>query len=370
MPDHSYIHAIGTANPAHRLPQKDIATFMSQALAMDEREDRLLRALYRASGIQHRHTVIKDYGADPSEFSFFPASQDLEPFPRVAQRMALYRREALPLAKSAVADMQAKIPQQDLKECTHIIVASCTGMYAPGLDIELIDALGLSTATERTGVNFMGCYAAVTALRLADHICRASENARVLVVCLELCTIHFQKIKDDDNLLANSLFADGAAAVWLSPKAPSKGKALRVGGFRSELIRSASEEMAWQIGDHGFEMRLSSYVPEAIRQGIAELSKQALDHFRVDQSEIISFANHPGGKKILQVIESELDFDKEMHRHSYQVLRDYGNMSSATLLFVLASLFSESENTGDTGPVMSFAFGPGLTLESMLLYLQ
>lgn len=370
MPNQSYIHAIGIANPDYQLAQSDIAAFMSRVLAMDEREDRMLQALYRASGIRHRHTVLADYARDPEDFTFFPANEQLEPFPSVSRRMEIYRREALPLAKKAVENLKAKIPGQNIRTCTHIIVASCTGMYAPGLDIELIDALGLKTATERTAVNFMGCYAAVTALRLADHICRAGEEARVLVVCLELCTIHFQKNKDEDNLLANSLFADGAAAVWLSPKAPDRTPAFAIRGFRSELIRSASEEMAWQIGDHGFEMRLSSYVPEAIRQGIANLSKQALAHYEVDQKEIICFANHPGGKKILQVIESELGFDKDLHRHSYQVLRDYGNMSSATLLFVLEALFSESESKKQQGPVMSFAFGPGLTLESMLLELR
>ena len=338
---------------------------MSSVLQLEGAAEQRLKALYRASGIRSRYTVLQDYARASHEFDFFPRSETQEPFPDTARRMALYQQEALPLARKAVRQLtdQASI---DIAACTHLIVASCTGMYAPGLDIDLVHDLGLPGTVERSGVNFMGCYAAVTALKLADHICRANAEAQVLVVCVELCTLHFQKKTDEDNLLANSLFGDGAAAVWLSSQ-PPQGPCIRIDQFKSRLIPEASQDMAWQIGNSGFEMRLSSYVPAAIQTGIAALTQEVLQDHGLQQQDIRYYANHPGGKKILQVIEAELGISQRDHRFSYEVLQGYGNMSSPTVLFVLCKLWREASQQQDPGRILSFAFGPGLTLESTLL---
>jgi len=216
-----YINAIGTAVPTHATPQSAIAGFMGRALQLDEHEQRKLQALYRQTRIETRHSVVPDFGRKVGEFSFFPNTPDLEPFPTVGQRMELYRREALPLAVKAIQNCLETLPGPP--EPTHLITVSCTGMYAPGLDIELIEALRWPTTTQRTAINFMGCYGAFNGLKTADALVRANPDARVLVVCVELCTIHFQKKTDDDNLLSNALFADGAAAVLVEGRARPSG---------------------------------------------------------------------------------------------------------------------------------------------------
>lgn len=337
---------------------------MSKAHQLEGDARQRLKALYRASGIRTRYTVLPDYARATQDYSFFPPNEQLEPFPGTASRMALYRQEALPLATQAVEQLAGK-ETIALASCTHLIVASCTGMYAPGLDIDLVHALGLRPGVERSAINFMGCYAAVTALKLADHICRANAAARVLVVCVELCTLHFQKKTDEDNLLANSLFGDGAAAVWLSGQPPA-GPSIRLDQFWARLIPEASKDMAWQVGDYGFEMRLSSYVPAAIKTGIADMTREILAAHGIGQDDIRYYANHPGGKKILQVIEEELQIGTEDHRFSYEVLQRFGNMSSPTVLFVLCKLWREASQQSESGKILSFAFGPGLTLESGL----
>ncbi|HEX8659261.1 MAG TPA: type III polyketide synthase, partial [Hymenobacter sp.] len=178
----SYLGAIGTANPIHRIAQPQIADFMAQALALDEHDTRKLRALYRVSGIAHRYSVVPDYGRANGEYTFFPNTPGLEPFPSVGQRMAVYRREALPLATEAVLACLGQVPDVAPASITHLVTVSCTGMYAPGLDIELVQALGLRPDVRRTCVNFMGCYAAVNAVKLADAFCQADAAARVLIV--------------------------------------------------------------------------------------------------------------------------------------------------------------------------------------------
>ena len=231
----AYLCAIGTANPEHKIPQMQIAGFMAEALQFDAANTRKLAALYRVSGIDSRHTVLSDYEQQNGNFSFFPNTPGLEPFPAVAQRMGAYREHALPLSVRAVEACLAQIPAFNSQEITHLITVSCTGMYAPGLDIELIQELGLPATTERTAINFMGCYAAFNALKVAGTICKAHPEANVLVVCTELCTLHFQKSTEHDHLVSNALFADGAAAVLVSGK-PQPGFNLALKAFHCELM--------------------------------------------------------------------------------------------------------------------------------------
>ncbi|MGZ5304742.1 MAG: type III polyketide synthase, partial [Bacteroidia bacterium] len=293
-------------------------------------------------------------------------NEDLTPLPSTQKRMEIYRQQALPLAEKAIYNCLENcfIPKDEI---THIIVVSCTGMYAPGLDIELIQSLNLRTDIERTCIQFMGCYAAFNGLKTANAICRSQPGANVLVVCIELCTIHFQKEKSRDHFVSNALFADGAAAVMVQSQ-PQKGKInLELEAFHCDLALDSSKEMAWTIGDHGFEMVLSSYVPQVIKSGIKELTNKLLQKLAVEQSDIQHYAIHPGGRKILEVCQEELNLYPEDLACSYEVLQNYGNMSSATVLFVLEALYKGLPENASNERILSFAFGPGLTMESMLL---
>ncbi|QNF34123.1 type III polyketide synthase [Adhaeribacter swui] len=363
----SFICAIGTATPPHKIAQTQTADFMAAALQLNAEEIRKLKALYRVTGIAHRYTVLPDYASNNGQFTFFPNTPDLEPFPTVQQRMAVYQQEALPLSVAAVTDCFSVLGDFDRSTITHLITVSCTGMYAPGLDIDLIQALDLPTTTQRTQINFMGCYAAFNALKVADAFCQANAQARVLVVCTELCTIHFQKYRENDHLVSNAIFGDGAAAVLLQAQPMPNQKNVALAAFHCELIPAGKKEMAWHIADHGFEMTLSSYVPDLIQKGIKKLTQNLLHKLEIEVSEVDLYAIHPGGRKILESIEKALNLTPEHNCFAYEILRDYGNMSSATVLFVLKSLLRTLTKASHNQPILSFAFGPGLTLESMLL---
>ena len=364
----SYLGAIGTANPVHRIAQPQIAGFMARALAFGEDDTRRLRALYRVSGIEHRFSVLPDYGRAPGDYTFFPNTPTLEPFPSVGQRMAVYRREALPLATEAVRDCLRQVPDVAPASITHLVTVSCTGMYAPGLDIELVQALGLRPDVRRTCVNFMGCYAAVNAIKLADAFCLADAGARVLIVSVELCTLHFQKSPEENHLVSNALFGDGAAAcLVLAQPLPNQAPSLGLRAFHCGLEPDGHDDMAWHINDFGFEMTLSSYVPKLIQRGIRHLTDGLLASLPVQLADIRHFAIHPGGRRILETIEAELGLTRADNRHAYRVLRDFGNMSSATVLFVLRDVLAAAVPADHGAPVLSFAFGPGLTMEAMLL---
>lgn len=372
----SYIAAIGTAVPDHRTAQSTIASFMARVLQLNEAQKRRLYALYRATSIRYRHSVLSDYGKSDG-FSFYPNTSDLEPFPNIKQRMEVYKREALALSYRSAKQCLQQLPEFSPNQVTHLIFVSCTGMYAPGVDIELIHQLGLSYQVQRTAINFMGCYAAFNALKVADTIVRANPDASVLMVCTELCTLHFQKGVDEDNLLANALFADGSSAALITAQKFSNSIQLGIEHFYCDLVPEASQEMAWQIGNHGFEMKLSAYVPEVIRRGIYQLTRRLLQQLSwagddsIDTSNILDsvdyYAVHPGGRRILQVIEQALGMGKDDNRYAYEVLQQFGNMSSATLLFVLQALRKDLSVADNDKSVLGLAFGPGLTLESMLL---
>ena len=365
----SYITSIGTANPPHRFEQKTILEFMQRAHKLNGQEAQRLQALYRASGIKYRYSVIPDYGNQPKEFEFYPKNDDLEPFPSVSQRMASYDKEALALAQQAVENCFSQNADTDPEKLTHLITVSCTGMVAPGLDLQLVEALGLSTNIQRTAINFMGCYAAFNALKMAHEICLGRPEAKVLIVCLELCTLHFQKKNDEDSLLSNALFGDGAAAVLVNAK-PSKRINLAMDSFFCDVAFQGKNEMAWGIGDFGFEMKLSSYVPGFIQKGIKELCQKLLEKEKIDLEAIDFFAVHPGGKKILQTVDEELQITQRKSRFGYEILKNYGNMSSPTILFVLKALWNQLAATDNDKKILGFAFGPGLTMESMLMHVN
>jgi predicted naringenin-chalcone synthase len=363
----SFINAISTTVPPFRYSQPDILNFMIRTLSLNDVEAGRLGSIYRSSGIATRYSVLEDFSREPGRYDFFPPNPGLEPFPSTSVRMKKYKENALPLAVGAAEQLISA--GMDKSKITHLIVTSCTGMYAPGLDIGLVDALGLAGHTRRTGINFMGCYAAITALRMADSICEASPDAQVLLVCLELCTLHFQKENSDKNLVVNSLFSDGCAAAWVSSSAAGK-PSLQLEAFYSGLAFDAGSSMTWDIADTGFEMALTHEVPQAIKNGIGKLTDNLFRQSAIRKEDIGFYAIHPGGRKILEVIEEALDMDTDQNRFAYTVLRDFGNMSSPTVLFVLQEILRSLAEASDGKHILSFAFGPGLTMESMLLKIR
>lgn len=362
----SYITSLGTANPENKIAQQTIADFMTKAMGLNADDERKLRALHRMSGIETRHSVLTDYSRT-QHFEFYPNNG--EAFPSTKQRLALFQKHAVHLSVSAAEKCLSSIIALKRSEITHLVVVSCTGMYAPGLDIDLVKALGLKSTIERTCINFMGCYAAFNALKLANSFCDQSSDAKVLVVCTELCSIHFQRENTEDNLLANSLFADGSAALLVEGN-PRKGINLKPISFFCEIATQGEHDMAWTVGDLGFEMRLSSYVPDVIKSGIKKLTSSLLEKISQGFSAISYFAIHPGGKKILEAIESELNLTKTQNKFAYEVLKNFGNMSSPTVLFVLNEVAKSLQEADHGKKILSFAFGPGLTMESMVLEIQ
>jgi prepilin-type processing-associated H-X9-DG protein len=360
----SFITAIATATPDHKFPQSVIAEFMLKTMSLQNGDTRKLKTIFRATGISYRHSVLEDYGKT-SDFDFYPDDIN-DCYPSTQSRLAIFKTHALPLSLTAISKLFNSAPGISSKDITHLVVVCCTGMYAPGLDIEIVKAAGLNTTVHRTAINFMGCYAAFNAIKIADAFCKSDKQAKVLIVCTELCSLHFQRTATDDNLLANALFADGSAAILVEAQSELKLQ-LAIAGFHNDLATEGDLDMAWSIGDLGFEMKLSAYVPEVIRKGISNLTLSLLERLSKKFSDIKHFAIHPGGKKILNVIEQELRISKEQNKAAYTVLQNYGNMSSPTVLFVLEELIKNFTEENKDEHILSFAFGPGLTLESMIL---
>ncbi len=360
----SYITSISTATPPYCTSQDDIALFMANFLQADEYNIRKIRAIYKASGIEQRFAVVPDFQKDTDNRSLFASNGAL---PNTARRMECFEKEAIKLAYSAAEGCLKAAPNAaDTDSITHLITVSCTGLFAPGPDIVLVEMLGLKTSIQRIAINFMGCYAAFNAIKTAESICLANPEARVLIVCVELCSLHLQQSTEEDHLLSAALFGDGAAALLMEAKKPEDRISLNIAKHYCDLFFDGKSEMAWHIGDFGFEMKLSSYIPGLVRQGIKMLTHNLLKNYELTVNDIEYFAIHPGGRRILEAIECELEISKNDNRFSYEVLRDYGNMSSVTVLFVLKKIFDQAVISDLDKHILSFAFGPGLTLESML----
>lgn len=358
----SRIISIGTALPKFRHRQQDILQFMLNAYQPEAEDRRKISLLYERSGIAARHSVIPDFSAPVGERVFFPKTSDMEPFPGLDVRMDLYSRHATSLSVEAVKNcIREKI---DAKEITSLITVSCTGMSAPGLDISVMQQLQLPSNIQRSSVNFMGCYAAIHALKMADNICRSDPREKVMIVCTELCTIHFQKDCEMDSIASGLLFADGSAAALVTGDDYGE-EGLSIGNFYSEVALNGHEDMAWNLSQKGFLMRLSSYIPQLLQAEITPLLQNALDAAGIRRSEITRWAIHPGGKKILENIRSELALTTGDLQVSFDVLRDYGNMSSPTILFVLKNIMEQLNGADEK--IFAAAFGPGLTMETIIL---
>ncbi len=356
----TFIQAIGTAVPKFAISQNEVLQFMLKAHQLKGEEKKKLEVLYRATGIQTRYSVLSDY-LQPDEYEFFPNNSDLSPFPDTKSRQQKYRAEALEISLSAAKKCLGDLPHEKI---THLITVSCTGMYAPGLDIDLVKGLELSAEVKRTAINFMGCYAAFNAMKVADAFCNSEKPVYVLIICTELCTLHFQKENNENNFLANALFGDGSAAILMTNSMPVT-KSLEISHFYSTLQPDGHDEMAWDIGNTGFEMKLSAYVPDFLKQGIDPMLNRLWQESNTREFDY--YLLHPGGKRILQVLEEKLGISASENNFSRQILKKFGNMSSATILFVLETLWNSTAMEHHQGKVLGLAFGPGLTLESMIL---
>jgi predicted naringenin-chalcone synthase len=362
----AWIHRIDTLLPDFSFAQEEAMAKM-QEWARDDRERRLVRAVYRNSGIERRHSVLRNYDGD-GEGAFFRRGADgCLRGPGTAVRNDLFSAESREMSVALARKVLENSPGFLPADVTHVVTVSCTGFYNPGPDYYIVRELGLSGATQRYHLGFMGCYAAFPALRMAAQFCEADPGAVVLVMCLELCTLHLQLTGSEDNLLANSLFADGAAAAVVSSRKPGPGtRAYRIGGFRSALVPAGEQDMAWRIGDQGFDIALSSYVPKIIGGNIRGLVGPALEAEGISLPDIDTWAVHPGGKAIIDQVQRSLGLSAEQVGPSREVLRRCGNMSSATILFVLEEILRRPAGK-PLERVCAVAFGPGLTVETAVL---
>ena len=367
------ILGIGTATPPQKIQQQHAARLATNLIGDKAPAERTMQAIYRQTKIAHRSSVLLDepnQGIFTQDF-FQPAISSEDHGPTTQERMARYATESTPLAVAAAEKALAKA-DVSAEEITHLVTCSCTGFQAPGFDIALMRELGFLSTVSRTHVGFMGCHGGFNALRVAKAYAEADSHATVLIVCVELCSLHFQYTDNPEQIVANSIFADGAAAiVGRSPYHP-----LVPQGFGWQLIDQTSavlpetvDQMGWRIGDTGFEMSLSPEVPSVIGNALPETMSAFLEQNNLTKEQITDWAVHPGGPRILSTVEQSLQLDTDTLEISREVLSQFGNMSSATIFFILECLFvqtKQTHNSGQSDICVAMAFGPGLATELAL----
>jgi alpha-pyrone synthase len=341
------INAIGTAVPDQDIHQAFVG-WAGDRLA-DDRSRALFARMAERSGIKHRYAVLPplaDGGSPVAPGGFYAT----DPLPPTSARMALYAEHAPQLALKAIDALAKKAALGDI---THLVVASCTGFVAPGIDQIIAAQMGLSADVERLLIGFMGCYAAVTALRSARHIVRSDPDARVLVITVELSCLHLQPVAEIEPLLAMLQFGDGAAAALVT----ANGSGLSIDAPFATTLVASSDLIRWTVGDMGFAMHLSGEVPARIADALRDPALVATIAGG-DPTAVDGWAVHAGGRSILDAVEHAMKIDRDALSQSRAVLADYGNMSSSTLMFVLERLFASKPGNG-----VALAFGPGLAAE-------
>ncbi|MCS3843990.1 type III polyketide synthase [Microbacterium sp. AK031] len=371
------LRSIQTIVPETVLVQEEVRDVFAAQPEISRLAKRIVSASFNGSGIDTRHTVLEElsFTADNDEPQFFDRDTGLLLEPGTKARNEVYIREAGRLFVEAARRTLDADPDITAADVTHVITVSCTGFYAPGPDYEIVRALGLRDGVRRQHFGFMGCYASMPALRAASEFCGGDPDAVVLVVSVELCTLHLRSTDDPDMIVATSLFADGAAAGLVTSRTfGSEVAGLALDRFHTGIIPEGKEDMAWTIGDHGFEMVLSTAVPQLIGDHIHDAlrplyaAEEPLAGAFADDSigeHIAHWAIHPGGRSILDRVQEKLLLSDAQLVPAREVLRQYGNMSSATVLFVMQRILDEGAQNGER--VAAMAFGPGLTAECALM---
>ncbi|MCC9145874.1 MULTISPECIES: type III polyketide synthase [unclassified Arthrobacter] len=367
------LRSLETAIPPTVLVQSEVRdTFVAQP-GLTRLGQRLVRTCFDSAAIDTRRTALAELSlTDTSEHPlFYDARSGLLLRPSTKTRNDIFAVEATKLFIEAASKALAACTGINAADITHVITVSCTGFFNPGPDYKVTRALGLNPSVQRYHLGFMGCYAAFPAMRAAKSFCEADPRAVVLVVSAELCSLHVRTSNDPDAILGSSLFADGAAAAVITARddLPDAGPAIQLDHFETVLTPVGEEAMAWNIGDEGFEMVLGTYVPHIIDDHIVGALAPLLAH---DESvsvhpyrDIGHWAIHPGGRAILDKVEAKLELSAQQLGPARETLRTVGNMSSATVLFVLKYIL-EQPFTGGNERICSMAFGPGLTVETGL----
>jgi len=344
-----FIHAIETAVPEGRISQDDACQMSEELSDADERGRRLIRAVYRNSGIQSRSVVGSRETFATGEFG-----------PGTRERMAIYAREAPALSlRACVRAME--ISNTCANDIAHIITVSCTGFMAPGIDVHLARNLNIKANVGRTHIGFMGCPAALNALKVADGMAQLAPNSKVLICCVELCSLHFQHAAEF--AIPNALFADGAAAVIVSAQPHAERSIGKIAAFESFLLPDSEDVLRWIIGDHGFEMSVTDELPNLIQHHVRPWMDNLLARRGMAISDVQSWAVHPGGPRVLTAVRDSLSLSEASLQTSRAVLSMQGNMSSPTVLFILNQLRAMPSWL----PAVVLGFGPGLTMEVGLI---
>jgi len=359
--------SLGTAVPRYCATQTAVGQWMADSFATQPAMGRWLKRLYAKSGIETRYACVPDFSQPPAGSRLAPGQAPADTL-TTAERMAIYQREATDLgAEAARRALAAYANRSDTdlaavaSTVTHLIGVSCTGFFAPGLDIAIVHELALAPTVERTFIGFMGCAAAFNGLRAAWQIVLGQPSARVLVVCVELCSLHIQPGCNPENLVSASLFADGASACLVG-RAQGHGDLFEIENFYTNLKPETGSEMIWQIGNHGFVLRLSPRIP----QHLAEAAPSALETLLGSAAWPHFWAIHPGGKAILDRLAAIFELKPEQLQASRSVLCRFGNLSSATIFFVLDELRRQLRHEAVNGKKIegvAMAFGPGLVIE-------
>ncbi|MBL8746141.1 MAG: type III polyketide synthase [Phycisphaerae bacterium] len=347
--------SIGLAVPTGRLGI-DRAISLASVLAAEGVRAETIEAIHRRSGIDERGCAI--IGPD-GEQTLYSATRDRRG-PTTSQRLSRYTAHATALAVNASRDALHRA-RVDPDRITHLITVSCSGFDAPGFDQSLMLAVGLRSTVRRTHIGFMGCHAAVNALATAEAFARADAHAVVLLCCVEVCSLHYHYSERVDQLVANALFSDGAAAAIVAATAPEDAPTLA--GFSSAIFDHSAGEMSWRIGDHGFEMTLSPSIPDTLRRVVPGWVGSFLDLHAIARRDVGGWAIHPGGPRIVRAVTDALGLDTEAGAASLEVLRHHGNMSSPTVLFILRRLW----DAGFPKPWVALAFGPGVAGEALIV---
>lgn len=353
------ILGIGTALPDHSLVQSQIAEAIAKSLR--ERPDlaRFARRIFKSCGVETRYTCEPNYLASFEECRYL--SGEASDIPTTAERMNTYKREGLALGKKAAEEAlhAASIAPEDI---THLITVSCTGQYQPGLDVMLIRSLALSPRVNRQPLIFQGCAAGLKAIQMARDVVQGAPEAKVLVVCVELCSLHLQPIRGREALFAASFFGDGASSCVIGHPGPHQKHYLKLDQGYSVLLPDSTEDMIWEVGNTGFDLYLSPRIPKLLAAHLQEELQVLLQGDKLPEL----WAIHPGGRGIVDSVQDVMHLDEEQTRYSREILRTAGNLSSATIMFVMNAMFTDLRTHGRKSAAgVAMAFGPGLTAELM-----